>query len=204
MGLLATRPGVTTLAGIFAAHLLVTSQRRGGRDRRDRQHRPVVLCFFVGARSISMPTRSADFWIVVACVSGGANLGTGPSKRVQVASPTACCGLRCASGAVRRFNLIGDYSYGLYILCFPSSRPLCVRSGHRSGLVRCSFPPCRGRDLVMHFIGSGAEAEGLDRRQRRHLLRGGQQRYGLLGRGTAPRSAQRELSHVRHEKSPAA
>lgn len=30
------------------------------------------------------------------------------------------------AGAIRRFNLIGDYSYGIYILCFPIQQTLVM------------------------------------------------------------------------------
>ena len=93
-------------------------------------------------------------------------------------------------GALRR--MIGDYSYGLYILCFPIQQAF-VGFDPAIGpwaLFVCSFPAVLAAAILSwHFIEHPAlRQKAWTGDSVGSLLRGGQQRLtALLGRGTAPK-----------------
>ncbi len=97
------------------------------------------------------------------------------------------------AGPVRRFNLIGDYSYGLYILCFPIQQTFVMLDPQITPwlLFICSFPAVLALAVLSwHFI----EHPALRRKAWAgdsvgSLLRGAQQRLpSVLGRGAAPKT----------------
>lgn len=96
------------------------------------------------------------------------------------------------SGPIRRFNLIGDYSYGIYILCFPIQQTLVLLHPEITPLrlLLVSFPLVLALAILSwHFI------EHPSLRQKAwagdsvgSLLRIGQQRITtFLGLGAAPK-----------------
>jgi peptidoglycan/LPS O-acetylase OafA/YrhL len=95
-------------------------------------------------------------------------------------------------GVLRRFNLIGDYSYGLYILCFPIQQAFVAFDPAIGpwALLVCSFPAVLAAAILSwHFIEHPAlRQKAWAGDSVGSLLRGGQQRLtALLGRGTAPK-----------------
>lgn len=59
------------------------------------------------------------------------------------------------AGAIRRFDLIGDYSYGIYIICFPIQQTLVMLDPQitPSWLLLCSFPAVLAFAILSwHFI----------------------------------------------------
>ena len=198
VGLLATRARASlTLAGIFAAYLLVTfaTPWRGEIAAIDSIARFVLGFFVGGAFYLYADKIRLDFWIAVAlALVAVLAVGTGAFEAafsVALAYGVLWFAL-VPGGALRRFNLIGDYSYGLYILCFPIQQAF-VGFDPAIGpwaLFVCSFPAVLAAAILSwHFIehpvlrqkswaGDGVGS----------LLRGGQQRLtALLGRGTAPK-----------------
>ena len=215
VGLLATRARASlTLAGVFAAYLLVTfaTPWRGEIAAIDSIARFVLGFFVGGAFYLYADKIRLDFWIVVAlALVAVLALGTGAFEAAfTVALAYGVLWFALVPGGVtpalqsdRRLFLRPLYSL------LPHPAGLCgVRSGHRSvGAVGVQLPRrARGRDLVMALHrASGAEAEGLGRRQRRQPVA---RRPATTNRPAWPRHgaqgpAQRELSSVRHGKSPA-
>ncbi len=96
------------------------------------------------------------------------------------------------AGPLRRFNLIGDYSYGLYILCFPIQQTFVMLDPAigPAALFVCSFPAVLALAILSwHFIEHPAlrlkprAGDGVG-----SLLHGAQQRLtALLGRGAVPK-----------------
>lgn len=94
------------------------------------------------------------------------------------------------AGAIRRFNLLGDYSYGLYILCFPIQQIFVMLDPAITpmALLACSFPAVLAFAMLSwHFV----EHPALRRKAWAgdsvgSLLHGVQQRLApLLGLGGA-------------------
>lgn len=59
------------------------------------------------------------------------------------------------AGAIRRFNRIGDYSYGLYILCFPIQQTFVMLDPQitPAWLFICSFPAVLAFAILSwHFV----------------------------------------------------
>ena len=101
-------------------------------------------------------------------------------------------------GVIRRFNRIGDYSYGLYILCFPIQQAFVAFDPAigPGALFLCSFPAVLAVAILSwHFIEHPAlRQKAWAGDSVGSLLRGGQQRLtALLGRGAVPK-AQRSAS----------
>lgn len=95
-------------------------------------------------------------------------------------------------GPIRRFNLIGDYSYGLYILCFPIQQTFVMLNPlvTPGWLLVSSFPAVLALAILSwHFV----EHPALKRKAWAgdcvgSLMRGAQQRFTtLLGLGAAPK-----------------
>jgi peptidoglycan/LPS O-acetylase OafA/YrhL len=199
VGLLATRARASlTLAGIFAAYLLVTfaTPWRGEIAAIDSVAR-FVLCFFVGGAFYLYADKiRLDFRIAVALALAAAlTLGTGAFEAafdVALAYGVLWFAL-VPGGIVRRFNLIGDYSYGLYILCFPIQQTFVAFDPAigPGALFLYSFPAVLAVAIwSWHFI----EQPALRRKAWAgdsvgSMLRAGQQRLtALLGRGAAPKA----------------
>jgi len=204
VGLLATRTRASlTLAGLFAVYLLVTfaTPWRGDIAAVDSIAR-FVLCFFIGgafylyADKIRLDGRIAVALALVAVLA----LGTGAfeaASKLALAYGALWFAL-VPGGAIRRFNLIGDYSYGLYILCFPIQQTFVAFDPAIGpwALLVCSFPAVLAAAILSwHFI----EHPALKQKARAgdsvgSLLQTGQQRLtALLGRGAVPK-AQRSAS----------
>ncbi len=199
VGLLATRARASlTLAGIFALYLFVTfatpwREEVAAIDSASR----FIFDFFIGgafylyADKIKLDSRIALALVLAAMLA----LGTGGYEmalRVALAYGILWFAL-VPAGPLRRFNLIGDYSYGLYILCFPIQQTFvmldpAIGSG---ALFACSFPAVLAiAVLSWHFIehpalrlkASAGDSVG-------SLLHGAQLKLtALLGRGAAPKA----------------
>jgi peptidoglycan/LPS O-acetylase OafA/YrhL len=96
------------------------------------------------------------------------------------------------AGAIRRFNLIGDYSYGIYILCFPIQQTLVMLYPQITPiwLLIGSFPIVLALAMLSwHFIEHPAlRQKAWAGDSVGSLLRGSQQRFTtLLGLGAAPK-----------------
>lgn len=97
------------------------------------------------------------------------------------------------AGAIRRFNRIGDYSYGLYILCFPIQQTFVMLDPQitPAWLFICSFPAVLAFAILSwHFVEHPAlrrkawAGDGVG-----SLVRGAQQRLAaVLGSGAAPKT----------------
>ena len=155
-----------------------------------------VLGFFVGGAFYLYADKiRLYFWIVVTlALVAVLALGTGAFEvafTVALAYGVLWFAL-VPGGALRRFNLIGDYSYGLYILCFPIQQTF-VGFDPAIGpwaLFLCSFPAVFAAAILSwQFIEHPAlRQKAWADDSVGSLLRGGQQRLtALLGRGTAPK-----------------
>ncbi len=176
VGLLATRARASlTLAGIFAAYLFVTfaTPWRGEIAAIDSIAR-FVLCFFVGGAFYLYADKiRLDLRIVVALALGGGaggwhrGLRSGVHGGARLRRSVVCAGAGRRTPALQSDRRL--FLRPLYPL-LPHPADFCgVRPCHRPvGVVPVQLPRrARGRDLVMAFHrASGAQAEGLGRRQR--------------------------------------
>jgi len=198
VGALATRFRATlTLAvilGLYAFVTFATSWRAdiGAIDSAAR----FVLDFFLGglfyvfADKIRMDLKVA----LVLGVAAAAAFGTAAFEaafRVALAYGLLWFVL-VPGGPLRRFNLIGDYSYGLYILCFPIQQTFVMLNPQITPgwLLVSSFPAVLALAILSwHFV----EHPALKRKAWAgdcvgSLMRGAQQRFTtLLGLGAAPK-----------------
>jgi len=159
-GLLATRfRAALTLALIFAGYCLVTF----GTDLRDMSAidsaTRFVLTFFVGgALYVFADKIRLDFGMVL-LVGAGAILAHGTPfyeamLRVALAYSVLWFAL-VPAGFVRDFNKLGDYSYGLYILCFPIQQAFVMLDPTITpfALLVASFPAVLAFAILSwHFI----------------------------------------------------
>jgi len=132
IGALATRfRAAVTLALIFGAYVFVTfaTSWRADSAAIDSASRFVLGFFTGGAFYIFADKVRLDFRVALALGAiAAATFGTGAYEaalRVALAYGILCFAL-VPAGAIRRFNLIGDYSYGIYILCFPIQQTLVM------------------------------------------------------------------------------
>jgi peptidoglycan/LPS O-acetylase OafA/YrhL len=131
-GLLATRYRAgLTLAAILCVYLAVTyatdlRSQSASIDSMSRFAFDFLLggAFYIFADRIRLDFRMAIVLGVIAVVSFGTPLFE-PAFRVALAYSTLWFAL-VPSGAIRRFNLMGDYSYGIYILCFPIQQTMVM------------------------------------------------------------------------------
>ena len=197
-GLLATRMRASvTLAVLFALYAFVTfatswRDESGAADSAAR----FVLCFFLGgafylyAEKIRLDVRIALALGLVAMLCFGT-----AAYEVAFKAALAYGVLWFAlvpAGPLRRFNLIGDYSYGLYILCFPIQQTFVMLDPAigPGALFLCSFPAVLALAILSwHFIEHPAlrlkpsAGDGVG-----NLVHGAQQRLtALLGRGAVPK-----------------
>jgi peptidoglycan/LPS O-acetylase OafA/YrhL len=159
-GLLATRfRAVLTLALIFAGYCLVTF----GTDLREMNAidsaTRFVLTFFVGgALYVFADKIRLDFGIVL-LLAAGAFLAHGTPiyeamLRIALAYGVLWCAL-VPAGLVRDFNKLGDYSYGLYILCFPIQQAFVMLDPNITpvALLVSSFPAVLAFAILSwHFV----------------------------------------------------
>ncbi len=199
VGLLATRARASlTLAGIFALYLFVTfatpwREQVAAIDSASR----FVLDFFLGgafylyADKIKLDSRIALALVLAAVLAVGTG-GYEMALRVALAYGILWFAL-VPAGPLRLFNRIGDYSYGLYILCFPIQQTFVMLDPDigPGALFVCSFPAVLAiAVLSWHFIehpalrlkASAGDSVG-------SLLHGAQLKLtALLGRGAAPKA----------------
>jgi peptidoglycan/LPS O-acetylase OafA/YrhL len=198
-GLLATRfRAGATLALIFAGYAFVTyvTGWRAQSAAIDSLSRFAFDFFLGGALYIFADRVRLDFRIVVvlamiAAVSFGTVLFE-PVFRATLAYATLWFAL-VPGGAIRRFNLIGDYTYGIYILCFPIQQTLVMLNPGLTplGLFAGSVPLVLGLAVLSwHFVEHPAlrrkawAGDGVG-----SLMRGAQQRLtSVLGLGAAPKA----------------
>jgi len=197
-GGLATRSrAMLTLALVFLLYLFVTFVTTWRVDSA-----PIdsiarfVLGFFLGgalyifADKVKLSFGAAVVLGLIAVVSHGT-----PLYEIALRTATAYGVLWFAlvpAGPIRRFNLIGDYSYGIYILCFPIQQTLVMLYPEITPfkLLLASFPIVLALAILSwHFI----EHPALKRKAWAgdsvgSLLRIGQQRITtFLGLGAAPK-----------------
>ena len=197
-GLLATRfRAGLLLALIFAGYALVTygTGWRGESAALDSMSR-FAFDFFLGgafyifADKVRLDFRMAIVLAVIAVVSFGTTLFE-PVYRIALAYATLWFAL-VPGGAIRRFNLIGDYSYGIYILCFPIQQTFVLLYPGITPLwlLISSFPAVLVLAILSwHFIEHPAlKQKAWAGDSVGSLLRGGQQRVtAMLGLGAAPK-----------------
>jgi peptidoglycan/LPS O-acetylase OafA/YrhL len=198
-GLLATRMRVSlTLAIMFAVYAFVTfatpwREEFGAVDSTAR----FVLCFFLGgafflyADKIRLDVRVAVALALVTVLCRGTAVYEVAFK-VALAYGVLWFAL-VPAGPLRRFNLIGDYSYGLYILCFPIQQTFVMLDPAigPGALFVCSFPAVLALAVLSwHFIEhptlglKPSAGDGVG-----SLVHGAQQRLtALLGRGAVPKA----------------
>jgi peptidoglycan/LPS O-acetylase OafA/YrhL len=195
-GALTTRLRATlTLVLIFGFYLLVTFATSWREDSSaiDSAAR-FVLCFFLGGAfyTFADKVRLTLGVAVLLALMAVANVGT-PLHEVVLRTAMAYGLLWFAlvpAGLIRRFNLIGDYSYGLYILCFPIQQTFVMLDPAitPAALFVCSVPAVLALAVLSwHFI------EHPSLRQKAwagdcvgSLVYGPRQRLiSVLGRGTA-------------------
>jgi peptidoglycan/LPS O-acetylase OafA/YrhL len=161
-----------------------------------------VLCFFLGGAFYLYADKIRLDWRIAAALGLAAvlALGTGAFEiafKVALAYGVLWFAL-VPGGLIRRFNLIGDYSYRLYILCFPIQQTLVAFDPAISpgALFACSFPAVLAVAILSwHFIEHPAlKQKAWAGDSAGSLLRGSRQWLTLLlGRGAAP-NAQRSAS----------
>jgi peptidoglycan/LPS O-acetylase OafA/YrhL len=160
-GALATRTRATvTVALIFAGYALVTfatdlRQETAPIDSAAR----FVLGFFIGtafylfADKIRLNLNVALLLALVAVVSYGTPIYEA-AFRVALGYGLLWFAF-VPAGAIRRFNLVGDYSYGLYILCFPIQQIFVMLDPAITpmALLVCSFPAVLAFAMLSwHFV----------------------------------------------------
>jgi peptidoglycan/LPS O-acetylase OafA/YrhL len=204
VGLLASRVRASvTLAAIFAVYLFVTfatpwRQEIAAVDSAMR----FVLCFFLGGAFYLYADKIRLDWRIAVALGLAAVLALGTGAFETASKLALAYGVLwfalVPGGVIRRFNRIGDYSYGLYILCFPIQQTF-VAFDPAIGpgvLFACSFPAVLAVAILSwHFIEHPAlKQKAWAGDSVGSLLRGGQQRLtALLGRGAVPK-AQRSAS----------
>jgi peptidoglycan/LPS O-acetylase OafA/YrhL len=160
-GLFATRlRAVLLLAAICAAYLFVTfatawREASGGVENTTR----FVFDFFLGgafyifAGKVRLDGSVAVALLAIAAAGFGSTAFE-PLLKVALAYAVLWFAF-VPQGALRRFNLIGDYSYGLYILHFPIQQTLLTLDPTLTPgwLFLCSFPAALAFAILSwHFI----------------------------------------------------
>jgi len=197
-GLLSTRlRAASTLALILAVYLLITFATSWREESGTIQNMTrFTLDFFLGGALYIFADRvRLDGKVALGlAVFAAASYGTSAFEvtlRVALAYDVLWFAF-VPAGAIRRFNLIGDYSYGIYILHFPIQQTLVMLDPGitPTWLFLCSFPAVLAFSILSwHFI----EHPALKRKTWAgdsvgHLLRGAQQRFiSVLGLGIAPK-----------------
>lgn len=196
-GLLATRLRIgAVLTVLFAAYLLITfgtpwRAENGAVDSLSR----FGLDFFLGgalyifADRVRLDGRLAFALGVLAALSYGTGAGEVLS-RLALGYGVLWFAF-VPAGAIRRFNRIGDYSYGIYILHFPIQQTLLTLDpGMTPGwLLLCSFPAALAFAILSwHFVEHPAlKQKAFAGDCVGALLRGAQQRLtAVLGLGSIP------------------
>lgn len=186
IGGLATRfRAFATLALVFGFYLFVTfaTSWRADSSAIDSMAR-FVLGFFLGGLAAAL------LLVLAAVVSYGTPLYE-IALRVALTYGLLWFAM-VPAGPIRRFNLIGDYSYGIYILCFPIQQTFVMLNPQITPgwLFVSSFPAVLAfAVLSWHFI----EHPALRRKAWAgdcvgSLMRGAQQRLTtVLGLGAAPK-----------------
>ncbi|MEG6509435.1 acyltransferase [Methyloligella sp. 2.7D] len=147
VGALINRRIAYSFAGLFAAYLLVTfaTPWRGEVAAIDSAAR-FVLSFFLGGFFFVFAEKIRLHWLAVL---GAAALAWVTRETVfaeltfRIALAYGVIWLALVpGGAIRGFNRLGDYSYGLYILCWPVQQTLILAMPQASALVlfAVSFP----------------------------------------------------------------
>ena len=161
LGMLATRGrAALTLALIFGGYVFVTftTSLRGDISAIDSLAR-FVLCFFVGGALYLFADR-IRLGLGVALLLGLAAVAAYGTPVFEMAYKLALgYGLiwfaLVPAGPIRRFNLIGDYSYGLYILCVPILQSFVMLDPAITlgALFVCSFPAVLALAVLSwHFV----------------------------------------------------
>ena len=198
VGALATRFRATlTLAVILGAYAFITfaTSWRGDSSAIDSAARFVLDFFLGGAFYVFADKIRVDLRVaLVLGLAAAATFGTAAHEAVfRVALTYGLLWFALVpAGAIRRFNLIGDYSYGIYILCFPIQQTFVMLNPQITPgwLFMCSFPAVLALAILSwHFI----EHPPLRRKAWAgdcvgSLMRGAQQRLTtFLGLGAAPK-----------------
>ncbi|HKZ95838.1 MAG TPA: acyltransferase [Hyphomicrobiaceae bacterium] len=197
-GALATRFRATlTLAVVLGAYAFITfaTSWRGDSSAIDSAARFVLDFFLGGAFYVFADKIRVDLRVaLVLGLAAAATFGTAAHEAVfRVALTYGLLWFALVpAGAIRRFNLIGDYSYGIYILCFPIQQTFVMLNPQITPgwLFMCSFPAVLALAILSwHFI----EHPALRRKAWAgdcvgSLMRGAQQRLTtFLGLGAAPK-----------------
>ena len=198
LGALATRFRATlTLAVVLGAYAFITfaTSWRGDSSAIDSAARFVLDFFLGGAFYVFADKIRVDLRVaLVLGLAAAATFGTAAYEAVfRVALTYGLLWFALVpAGAIRRFNLIGDYSYGIYILCFPIQQTVVMLNPQITPgwLFMCSFPAVLALAILSwHFI----EHPALRRKAWAgdcvgSLMRGAQQRLTtFLGLGAAPK-----------------
>jgi len=198
VGALATRFRATlTLAVVLGAYAFITfaTSWRGDSSAIDSAARFVLDFFLGGAFYVFADKIRVDLRVaLVLGLAAAAAFGTAAYEAVfRVALTYGLLWFALVpAGAIRRFNLIGDYSYGIYILCFPIQQTFVMLNPQITPgwLFMCSFPAVLALAILSwHFI----EHPALRRKAWAgdcvgSLMRGAQQRLTtFLGLGAAPK-----------------
>ena len=199
VGALATRFRATlTLAVVLGAYAFITfaTSWRGDSSAIDSAARFVLDFFLGGAFYVFADKIRVDLRVaLVLGLAAAATFGTAAHEAVfRVALTYGLLWFALVpAGAIRRFNLIGDYSYGIYILCFPIQQTFVMLNPQITPgwLFMCSFPAVLALAILSwHFI----ERPALRRKAWAgdcvgSLMRGAQQRLTtVLGLGAVPKA----------------
>ncbi len=198
VGALATRFRATlTLAAVLGTYAFITfaTSWRGDSSAIDSAARFVLDFFLGGAFYLCADKIRVDLRVaLVLGLAAAATFGTAAYEaafRVALTYGLLWFAL-VPAGPLRRFNLIGDYSYGLYILCFPIQQTVVMLNPliTPGWLFVCSFPAVLALAILSwHLI----EHPALKRKAWAgdcvgSLMRGAQQRLtNFLGLGAAPK-----------------
>jgi peptidoglycan/LPS O-acetylase OafA/YrhL len=197
LGLLATRLRASlTLALVLCFYLIATFAMswRAESAALDSMSR-FALDFFLGAAFYVFADKiRLDFRVALAfAVFAVASLGMGLFEAVlKLALAYGVLWFALVpAGAIRRFNLVGDYSYGIYILCFPIQQTVVMLNPAVTPLwlLLWSFPAVLALAILSwHLIEHPAlKQKAWAGDSVGSLLRGAQQRLtSVLGLGAAP------------------
>ena len=196
-GALATRFRATlTLGLLLAGYVFVTffTELRQETVAIDSASRFILTFFIGGAFYIFADKVKLDIWVAallgLIAVAAHATPLYEAALRVALGYGVLWFAL-VPAGAIRRFNLIGDYSYGLYILCFPIQQVFVMLDPTITpgALFVCSFPAVLAFAMLSwHFV----EHPALDRKRWlgnrvQEALLAGQQRLAVF-LGLAPKT----------------